>query len=151
VIKQCVICGGDFKCSPSDKKVTCEKYDCVRINKSRTHQGKRNTWNEESRHNLSVKGQTANLSKGTPAAKQSPIAGSFETHRNAKEWVLVDPDGKEHRCRNLNLWTKNNSRLFDRTPTQIAAGFRQIKLHYEGKTKRTVTSYFDWTLKDWGD
>jgi hypothetical protein len=151
MIKQCIICGKDFKASPSDKKVTCGKIDCVRINKSRTHQGKRNVWGKESKRNLSVRGQTANLSKGTPAAKISPIAGSFETNINAKDWVLVSPDGKEYKCRNLNLWAKNNCDLFDRTPAQIAAGFKQIKRHCEGKTKRTVTSYLGWGLKDWGD
>jgi hypothetical protein len=151
MIRQCVICGKGFKCSPSDKKATCGEPGCVRINKVRTHQGKRNAWNEESRQKISNKGQTANLKKGTPAAKKSPIAGSFETNQNAKEWVLVDPEGKEYKIRNLSLWAKNNSHLFDRTPAQIVAGFKQIKRYYEGKTKRTVTSYFGWTLKDWGD
>ncbi len=151
MIKQCVICGEDYKASPSDKRATCGKSECIRVNKSRTHKGKHNTWSEESRRNLSVRGQTANLSKGTPAAQQSPIAGSFETNQNAKDWVLISPDGKEYKCRNLNLWCKNNCKLFDRTPVQIAAGFRQIKLYYEGKTKRTVASYLGWTLRDWGE
>jgi len=151
MLKHCVVCREDYNASPSDKRSTCGKPECFKINKSRTHKGKSNTWTEESKQNLSVKGQTANLSKGTAAAQQSPIAGSFETNQNAKDWVLVSPEGKEHKCRNLNLWCKDNSQLFNRTPTQIAAGIRQIKQYRLGKTKRTVTSYLGWTLKDWGN
>jgi hypothetical protein len=151
MIKQCVVCGSDFICSPSDRKVTCGQPDCVRINKSRTHQGKSNQWSDESKCNLSAKGQTTNLSKGTPAAKLSPIAGSFETNHNAKYWVLVSPEGVEYKVRNLALWCKNNAYRFDRTPIQVDKGIRQIKRSMQGKTKRSVGSYLGWRLKQYGD
>ena len=151
MIKQCIICGANFKASPSAIKVTCGKPECIRLNKSRTHLGKSNTWNSEARQRLSNKGQTVNLAKGSPSAQQSPIAGSFETNQNAKEWILVSPEGKEYNVKNLSLWCKNNSHLFNRTPAQIIAGIRQIKRYYQGKTKRAVTSYLGWSLREKSD
>lgn len=151
MIKYCVICGAEYKAAPSDKRSTCGKPDCVRANQILSHRGKSNVWKKESKQALSARGQTINLLKGTAAAQQSPIAGSFETNRNAKSWVIVSPEGKEYYCRNLNLWCKNNCYLFNRTPVQISEGFRQIKRYYQGKTKRAVTSYLGWSLKLWSD
>ena len=106
--KHCPICGKEFKSPPSSKKVTCSK-ECSSINKSNTHQGKRNKWSDESRQRVSALGMTDNLRKGTPAAQGSPIAGPFETNRNAKEWRLMAPDGTIYEVLNLALWLRNNA------------------------------------------
>ena len=97
MIRTCVVCGKEFKCSPSDKIVTCSK-ECSRINKSYTHKGKSNKWSEESKEKLRHKGRTANLEKGTEA--------------NTKIWKLTSPEGRIYICKNLALWCRNNSILF---------------------------------------
>lgn len=102
MIRKCVICGKDFKCSPSDKTVTCSK-ECSRINKIQKHKGKRNEWSENSRENLRKLGQTENLRKGTEAAKKSPNSGRFESNVNAIDWHLISPEGKHYCFHSLNF------------------------------------------------
>lgn len=149
MIRKCVICGTDFKCYPSDKKITCSKA-CSIEQKRRSHNGKRNKWNHESKQKKSAAGMTENLLKGTPAAMRSPRSGSFETNVNAKEWILVDPDEKEHHIRNLSLWCKRNAaEIFGREPHQVRSGFMQIKRSMQGKRRdRPAMHYMDWALKD---
>lgn len=148
MIRQCVVCGKDFKCSPSDKTVTCSK-ECSRINKSRTHQGKRNVWSDESRKRLSDQGQTDNLLKGTEAAKKSPNSGRFETNVNAIIWKLTSPEGKVYICKNLHLWVRNNCSLFgldetDGSVQKIYAGLRHAKRGFEGKETTKTCTYKGW-------
>lgn len=113
--KTCVICGTVFADSPSNKRVTCGSPDCIRENKSRKHAGITYKWSDEAKLRV-PKVQNENLKKGTYAAQQSPIAGRFETNRNAKKWILIDPDGKEHHCQNLMEWARNNCELFGKEP-----------------------------------
>jgi hypothetical protein len=149
MIKHCVICGGRFTCPPSDKKVTCSP-ECrsERARRAKTAKGRK--WSNKSKETLSTKGQTANLKLGTSAALVSPLSGSFETNVNAKEWILVDPLGKEYHIRNLRLWCKNNaSDIFNREPDQVRAGFSEIKRSMQGKRpKAPVFTYMGWSLKD---
>jgi hypothetical protein len=149
MIRNCVICESEFKCSPSDKKVTCST-GCRSERARRAKTAKGRSWNTESKSQLSAKGQTENLKSGTPAAKQSPKSGSFETNVNAKNWILVDPTGKEHRVRNLRLWCKNNAAgIFGREPDQVRLGFSQVKRSMQGKRlKSPVMHYMEWSLKD---
>lgn len=149
MIRKCIICGTNFKCSPSDKKITCSKV-CSVERKRQSHKGKSNQWSLESRFKKSIEGQTNNLRKGTPAALISPRSGSFETNINAKDWILIDPDGNEHQIRNLNLWCKNNAYdLFGREPEQVRAGFLQIKRSMQGKRPKNPAMYYmGWSLKD---
>ncbi len=146
MIKSCIVCGDEFKCSPSDKKITCGAAACVAERRRLSHVGKRNAWSDESRWELAAKGKTANLQKGTAAARVSPIAGPFETNRNALTWTLEAPDGQRYTVRNLNLWLKNNAPLLDGTPEQARAGIMQMKRSVEGKTKRAVSQWKGWRL-----
>ncbi|QDH23437.1 hypothetical protein [Saccharibacillus brassicae] len=106
-------------------------------------------WNNESRQRLAARGKTPNLQKGTAAAQQSPIAGPFETHRDALIWTIRSPDGVEHTVRNLSLWLREHADLLDGTPEQARAGLMQVKRSMEGKTKRPVGSWKGWRLIDW--
>ena len=77
--------------------------------------------------------------------QQSLIAGRFETNQEAKIWTLVDPCGNEITVRNLILWARENTALFekpegDRSAHQIASGFRAIALTMCGKRKTTAMS-----------
>lgn len=117
------------------------------VNRSEAHLGVRNQWSKESREKLSTKGQTSNLTKGTPAAKQSPVAGPFETNQEAKLWLLTSPNGDEYRVVNLKKFIRENSNLFDGTVEQAHAGLRQVQLSLMGKTKRAVSQWKGWRLK----
>lgn len=149
MIRQCIVCGKDFICSPSDKTITCSK-SCSIVRKQQSHKGVHNSWNQNSRERKSVEGMTDNLRKGTSAAKRSPRSGSFVTNVNAKDWILVDPTGKEHHVRNLRLWCKNNAaEIFGREPDQVRSGFTQVKLSMQGKRpKSPVMYYMEWGLRD---
>lgn len=61
MIKKCVVCGTEFRCPPSAKKVTCSK-ECSRIRKKETHEGKKNLWSEESKRRIAERGKQKTLS-----------------------------------------------------------------------------------------
>lgn len=148
MIKICVVCGKEFKCSPSDKKVTCSK-ECSRINKSRTHQGKRNIWSEESKEKLRQKGKTENLKKGTEAARRSPKSGRFETNVSAKIWKLTSPEGKVYIVKNLSNWARTNCSLFgldenEANAQKIVGGLKHAKRGTEGKEYARTSQYKGW-------
>lgn len=156
ITRNCVICGKPFECYPSDNKVTCSK-DCRRERQRRIQTGKANKWNAAARKRWSERGQTDNLKLGVAAAKKSPIAGRFETNQEAKIWTLIDPSGNEIVVRNLLLWARANTHLFDKPPgdrsaRQIASGFESIAQTLRGKRgtpgqQRGAMTYFGWTLK----
>lgn len=132
MMRKCVICGKEFSCSPSDKTVTCSK-ECSRVNKSRTHVGKKNVWSQESREKLKKLGRTENLKKGSEATE--------------KIWILVSPEGKRYVCKNLRAWTREHCDLFgldtsEENAQKIAGGLSQAK---RGKS---VATYKDWTAEE---
>ncbi|RGC27217.1 hypothetical protein DWX41_18285 [Hungatella hathewayi] len=150
MIRECIVCGKGFKCSPSDKTVTCCK-ECSRINKSRTHQGKSNKWSEESRKRLSERGKTANLQEGTKAALKSPRSGRYETNVNAKKWHIVSPDGQHYKFKNLHHWARQNCALFGFDETEenaikIAKGLQHAKAGELGKKYAFTSTYKGWRI-----
>ena len=145
--KKCLNCGKSFKCPPSSKTVTCSK-ECSSRHRSRMHLGISNTWSEESRSQLSEKGQTDNLKAGTEAALKSPKSGPFETNVHAKNWTIESPDGDVFEVRNLSLWCRENAHLFDRPAKNAMAGIRQMHASMRGKTKRPVSQWRGWKLLD---
>lgn len=144
-MRDCTECGMSFFAPPSSAKLTCSK-PCSSKRKSRTHVGKRNAWNDASKTKLSLKGQTQNLTKGTASAKQSQIAGPFETNQEAKTWWLISPSGAKFKVRNLAKFIRDNHGLFDGSVEQAHAGLRQVQLSLMGKTKRSVSQWKGWSL-----
>ena len=130
--KKCVICGKVFNAPPSSKKITCSK-ECSTIRKQQSHKGKHNVWNEESKRKLSEKGQTENLKKGTEAARQSPISGSFATNQNAKYWILKSPDNVVYEFSNLNLFVRSHPDWFP-NPKSASSALRASAACLSGKT-----------------
>ena len=152
MIKQCVVCGADYKASPSDKRSTCGSKECVFINKSRTHKGKPYHGKKLAYNPASL----PNLRLGCEAALRSPKGGRKETHISAKVWILISPDGEEITVRNLSMWARANCALFGKPSTdasahQIASGFKAIAQtlsgYRSGGKRRPATTYFGWTLK----
>lgn len=159
MIRKCVICGAEFKVSPSTNKITCSKA-CSIIQKSRSHKGKRNKWSQDKHVSARMAAaRTGNLKNGTAAALKLPEGQRGPQNRTAKIWHLRDPDGNPVIVANLQDWARHHTQDFGMDPTdedasKIAAGFRQIKRSMEGKLRRkgkpyTVTSYKGWTLAAW--
>ena len=146
--KICVVCGRSFDCPPSDKTVTCSK-ECSRINKSRTHKDKSNSWTTESRQKLKDLGQTDNLKLGTEAAKKSPKSGRFTTNINAIDWHLISPEGQHYYFHSLNFWLRENCReLFGVEPD--SRGFLNARSGLSGAKRAMLGGkYGCTTYKGW--
>lgn len=134
--KRCVVCNEPFQAPPSSLSVTCGE-ECSKAHRQR----------------LAARGvNSAALEKAQAALPNSPLTGRFETHVNAKEWVILSPDGKEHRCRNLMLWLRNHANLLDGTPKQAFDGFVKMKQTAIGKrSKNKSYQWKGWRLKDWDE
>lgn len=140
MIKQCIICKSDFKCSPSDKKVTCSRECCREYARQR-----RTGWKatEETKKKMSEKAKqhykTAFSEKGMKAAMKSPKSGRFETNVNAVDWHLVSPEGKHYFLHSLNYWLRENCReLFGVEPDtrefqNVRSGLAGAKRAMQGK------------------
>lgn len=161
MIKQCVICGCVFTAAPSSKRITCSA-ECSAIRKSQSHKGKRNTWSPEARAQLArrrkAEGYTPNARAGLTAAMARPDSQRGPQHREAKIWVLIDPDGQRHEVINLLHWARINADLFDvpadaadreRIANNIRSGFGQIVQSRLGHKKHPCYTYKGWTLDDW--
>lgn len=151
MIRKCVECGRDFKCSPTDKTVTCGKA-CSSKRRSRLLQG--HGVSEEAKSKIRRArffGDNPGLELGTAAARASPKGGRFETNSAAKDWILISPDGEEIRCTNLLLWIRENADLFEIDPNndiavnRVAAGFRTIKCNAK-KNMTSSTTYKGWCI-----
>ncbi|ASA22057.1 hypothetical protein [Paenibacillus donghaensis] len=95
---------------------------------------------------------SAALEKAHAAQPSNPLTGRFETHVNAKDWVILSPDGTEHRCRNLMLWLREHADLLDGTVIQAFDGFAKMKQTALGKRPKNKSyQWRGWRLKDWGD
>lgn len=152
---KCVVCGGWFKKSPSDKTVTCSPA-CRSKRRSQMLIGRAVSaaTREKISAHAKMHGYTENLRRGTPAALASPKAGRFTTNSSAKSWILLSPDGRRFECTNLNEWIRQNIELFycestDENVGRIASGFRVIKRNI--KRGRGCQTYKGWTLEGWND
>lgn len=145
--RACIICGTVFNAPPSSKKTTCSGA-CSSEQKRRSHKGKANHWAPSARAQLSERGQTDNLKKGMPAARQSPIAGPFETNQMAKSWEIVNLDsGARYEMLNLRKFCRDHPDFFVPDPWQNAyAGLRQVQAWLNGTAPRTVSRWKNWTL-----
>jgi len=97
--RHCVICGAAFVCSPSSNNSTCSP--ACRSERTRRQALGGRPWGFNAKARLATKGQTDNLTLGTPAAWLSPIAGPFITNQEAKIWQVIAPDGIPRTIRNM--------------------------------------------------
>lgn len=161
MIKYCVICGDPFAAPPSSKKITCSPA-CSAVRKAASHTGKRNTWSPEARAQLSRRrkadGYSPSARVGLAAAMARPDSQRGPEHRDAKIWVLIDPDGNRHEVVNLLHWAREHAHLFDtpvddadreRIARNISTGFGGIIQSLECRKKHPCFTYKGWTLGDW--
>lgn len=150
MLRKCIICGEPFKCSPSDKKVTCssncrKKYASIRAT------GRK--WTEQERQKLSQKAKGRNMADlqrvGIEAAKRSPKSGRFETNINAVEWHLISPDGKHYRFRSLNHWLRENCEKYFGCESD-SRGFENARSGLSGAKRALLGGkYNSTTYKGW--
>ena len=161
MIKHCVICGASFYAPPSSKKITCSPA-CSATRKAQSHTGVSNTWNKAARleqsKRLQAQGYGPNARKGLAAAMDRPDSQRGPQHRAAKVWLLIDPEGKQHRVVNLLNWARVHAHWFDtpaddadreRIARNIRSGFGQIVQSRLGHRKTKIDTYKGWSLGDW--
>lgn len=134
-MRDCVICGNPFPAPPSSLKITCSRA-CSADNRKR----------------MAASGKyDEGLSRAHAQAPHSPLTGRFETHINAKEWVIQSPNGQIYKCRNLKNWLREHEDLIDGTVRQAWDGITKIKYTMQGKRKNPSRSWKGWRLIAWSD
>lgn len=145
--KSCPVCKGPFDAPPTGA-LTCS-IECRKKWMSISRVGVTRKWSKSSREQLSQLGQTDNLKLGTDAALKSPIAGPFETNREAKIWHLQNlTTGERYKVRNLRKFCRDNPKLFAPTPWETASrGIMAVQASIAGSRLRgSVPKYKNWTL-----
>lgn len=130
--KTCVVCGNSFQDPPSNGTITCSR-ECSAENRRRKPE------------------IMAKLEKSHIAIHTHPLTGRFETHVNAKEWVIQSPSGEIFRCRNLKLWLRDHENLLNGTVKQAWDGITKIKYSIQGKRKYPCYQWKGWRLLEWGE
>lgn len=131
--KTCIVCGKEFADPACNLTVTCSP-ECSRIHRQKLH----------------ASGVYAGtLEKAWEVAKTHPLTGHFETHVNAKTWVIQAPDGTIYKCRNLMLWLEEHEEMLDGTVQQAWDGITKIKHSMLGKRKYKNYQWKGWRLLAW--
>lgn len=142
----CIFCGEEFYVPPSSNQKTCSE-ECRTQQRIKSHLGNSFKWSEEKKKRLSeTRDMTELREKAIQAIKTSPTSGPFETNRNAKKWVIQDPEGIIYRIRNLNLFLRENAIRLPGTVAQARTGLTNVKRSYLGKLPRPVTQWKGWRL-----
>ena len=150
--KNCVICGKEFECPPSDKTNTCSK-ECRKENARRRSTGR--VFNNSVKQKLSKKAKGRDMTElqvlAVSAAMISPKSGKFETNINAMDWHIISPGGKHYEFHSLHHWLRENGReLFGCEPDsvefkRVCSGLSGAKRAMLGKTANCCT-YKDWRV-----
>lgn len=148
--KICAICGREFECPPSSKKVTCSPK-CRREYARRRQTGRNRS--EETKAKISTAAKGRDLSMLQPlaveAAKKSPISGRFQTNINAIDWHLVSPEGKHYYFHSLNHWLREHgTELFGCKPD--SREYNNVRSGLSGAKRATLgKDYPCCTYKGW--
>lgn len=159
MIKTCIICGAEFKASPSDKKVTCSPA-CRSIRAAQSAKTAKRAWSEAAkqrrRDDPDIQRQMSDLqAPGVTAALSLPEGQRGPQNRESKVWILIDPEGNHIRVKNLLDWARHNYTLFEpesadpeKAAVRIRTGFGAIASSMRGVKcrKRPVSSYKGWGL-----
>lgn len=144
--------GGEFKTSPSAKKVTCSnecrhKYAVIRST------GRKKSVEEKKKISDAHKGKDTYQIRmlAIEASKASPKSGKFETNVNAIDWHIVSPENVHYRFHSLNNWLRlHGEEHFGCKPdTQqfynVVSGMSQVRATMLGKRAYPAT-YKGWRV-----
>ena len=134
--KECVICGKEYLCPPTNYVKTCSKQ-CSSALRTKINK-------EKAVYNEALVTARANLA-------ESPIFQPDENHVNARTWVIKSPSGEVYECRNLMNFIRENAELFNNEIRQAWDGITKIKYSMQGKRKFKSSQWKGWTLIEWGD
>lgn len=90
----------------------------------------------------------ASASRASAAARQSPIAGPFETNLNAKIWTLCDPSGNLHNVTNLALFVRGRPDDFPRPKSALHMLYKQSACLRDGRRVTPQTCCGGWYVVD---
>jgi hypothetical protein len=76
--------------------------------------------------------------------RASARSGPHASHSRAKQWALIDPDGAEHRFRNLALFVRERASYFDATLPNGAAMAYQGLLRLRPGHVHETTEFYGW-------
>lgn len=142
-VRVCLTCGKIFTCEPSDRKITCSR-GCSSLRKTASHLGVSNKWGKRGRENAAKAAKrTRNYEAATEAAKAA-YETNPEAYHEAKEWIVIDPEGNRHHVINLSHWLR--LQLGEDQGRKVYAGLKQVARSMRGKTKRPVRQSHGWTL-----
>lgn len=152
MIKKCIICGGEFKTSPSAKKVTCSN-ECRRKYAVIRSTGRKKSGEEKKKISDARKGKDPYQIRmlAVEASKASPKSGKFETNVNAIDWHIVSPENVHYRFHSLNNWLRlHGEEHFGCKPdTQqfynVVSGMSQVRATMLGKRAYPAT-YKGWRV-----
>lgn len=160
MIKKCVICGKEFKSSPSDKVVTCSP-ECrsERARRAVIARGGANLFRtpEIKKKIKTSQKKKAHARKIQPIAVKASMAlpGSQKgvQNRTSKLWILIDPSGNKHVAINMHQFIRDNAKSFGIDPDDkravhnIYSGFQVISRTLLGKNSgRPVYHCREWGL-----
>lgn len=152
MIKKCIICGGEFKTSPSAKKVTCSN-ECRRKYAVIRSTGRKKSVEEKKKISDAHKGKDTYQIRmlAIEASKVSPKSGKFETNVNAIDWHIVSPENVHYRFHSLNNWLRlhGEEHFGCKADTQqfynVVSGMSQVRRTALGKTSNP-SSYKGWRV-----
>lgn len=158
MVKQCVICGKEFKCSPSDKIVTCSP-ECRSERARRALIARGNIFStpeilKKIKENPKKKAHAREIQDlGKKAAMELPGGQKGIQNRTSKLWILIDPSGNKHAAINLVQFIRDNAEAFgitsddERSIHNIQSGFRAVLRTVAGRNKgRPVYHCREWGL-----
>ena len=161
MITKCIICGKEFKSSPSDKVVTCSP-ECrsERAKRAILERGGADILHtpevrKKIKENPNMKDRMKKLQTiGMTASMELPGSQKGVQNRTGKLWILIDPSGNKHVAINLAQFIRDNSKSFGINPDDeksihnISSGFRVIQKTMLGKNKgRPVYHCREWGLE----
>lgn len=138
----CDVCGRSFENWGYYRRKTCSDACHLQI-QSEKHRGRPAKMTDAQLARIAEMGRTT-VVIARRAAAISPRSGPFETHHEAKEWVVISPKGVRHPCRNLNHFCRST---FGKEWKRYSRGLNQHARWLRGTLQDTCSNYKGWTLE----
>lgn len=139
--RECVSCGKRFVNESYHRRKTCSPA-CHSSHQSRMRKGRKNPQTPAAMARIAEMGRRT-IETARAAAAISPRAGQFETHHEAKIWLLQSPEGVRHEVRNLNHFCRAQ---FGAEWRRYSSGLNNHARWVRGTSKCTYSHYRGWRI-----